>query len=535
MRSIISLLLWLVTAQVSYAEKFDLPAMQRLYRDGVLPNGGPLQGEREAGLQSQGAAAACVNCHRRSGLGTAEGQVIIPPITAKYLFRPRGRHPEDMDFRFGQSVSSNRMPYTDATLIRAIREGRSADGRQLNFLMPHFDLDDSTVQSLVAYLKTLSADPAPGVSADTLHFATIVTPDADPIKRDAMLQVLDKFFMAKNEFLRGGARPMQALGSVDFRVTRRWQLHVWTLQGRPDTWERQLHDLQRKEPVFAAISGIGGDDWSPVHRFCEAESMPCIFPNVDSPVVAEQDFYSIYFSKGVTLEAELIAKQTASGNAPARLLQIYRAGSSGAVASEALRRVIAGRAVAEQSIAIHAEDAGKELAQALGKVHSGDTLVLWLQPEDLQQLPASTPPATQVFVSGLLGGMEAMPLPPAWRNVAKLTYPVDLPDRRKFRMNFPMGWFKVQHLPMVAERTQSDTYLACGILAEDLSEMQDTFVRDYLLERIEVMLSHRVLTAFYPRLGLAPGQRFASKGGYIVHLARSTGTEIAADTEWLVP
>ena len=64
---------------------------------------------------------------------------------------------------------------------------------------------------------------------------------------------------------------------------------------------------------------------------------------------------------------------------------------------------------------------------------------------------------------------------------------------------------------------------------------QDNFVRDYLIERIEDMLSHRVLSGLYPRLGLAPGQRFASKGGYIVHLTEFAGTQIAADTDWVVP
>jgi hypothetical protein len=82
---------------------------------------------------------------------------------------------------------------------------------------------------------------------------------------------------------------------------------------------------------------------------------------------------------------------------------------------------------------------------------------------------------------------------------------------------------------------QADTYLACGILAETLTAMQDSFVRDYLVERIESMLSYRTVTGHYPRLGLAPGQRFASKGGYIVHFADPQGVRLVADSDWTAP
>ncbi|MCU1276457.1 MAG: cytochrome, partial [bacterium] len=46
---------------------------------------------------------------------------------------------------------------------------------------------------------------------------------------------------------------------------------------------------------------------------------------------------------------------------------------------------------------------------------------------------------------------------------------------------------------------------------------------------------HRLVNAHYPRLGLAPGQRFASKGGYIVRLAQPSGARVAADGDWIVP
>jgi len=116
-----------------------------------------------------------------------------------------------------------------------------------------------------------------------------------------------------------------------------------------------------------------------------------------------------------------------------------------------------------------------------------------------------------------------------------MTYPFDLPMSRRVRMNYPLTWFKVRHVPVVAEQVQTDTYVACGILSETLSEMLDSFVQDYLVERLETMLSHRQVNGYYPRLSLAPGQRFASKGGSLVRFTDAEGPTIEADSEWTTP
>jgi hypothetical protein len=65
--------------------------------------------------------------------------------------------------------------------------------------------------------------------------------------------------------------------------------------------------------------------------------------------------------------------------------------------------------------------------------------------------------------------------------------------------------------------------------------MLDSFVPDYLVERVEVMLGHRLVNGYYPRLSLAPGQRFASKGGYVVRFTAAGGTALTADGDWTAP
>jgi hypothetical protein len=176
-----------------------------------------------------------------------------------------------------------------------------------------------------------------------------------------------------------------------------------------------------------------------------------------------------------------------------------------------------------------------ELAEILQHTGPGDVVILWLRADDLKKLPNELLRVHSVYVSGLMGGLENSPLPPAWRPIAHMAYPLDLPEQRKARMNFPLGWLKIHNIPLLDELTQANTYLACGIMAETITEILDSFARDYVVERIESMVSYRTVTGHYPRLGLAPKQRFASKGGYIVHFADLQGARLLADSEWIVP
>lgn len=513
-------------------------AGELVYRRGVLPSGKALRGERDAGVQVVGTDAACATCHRRSGLGSWEGQSVIPPIIGRYLFRAGARNIEDPNMPHVQGYVPHRDPYTYATLARAIRAGKDQQGRKLSYLMPRYQLDNATMASLIAYLKGLTSGPVPGVESDTLHFATIVAPDADPVARKGMLDVLQQFFADKNAGYRGDSPPMQSTRGVMYRVSRKWWLHVWELSGPPETWEEQLREKLAAEPVFAVISGLAGKTWAPVHRFCERASIPCLLPNVDLPVEAEQDFYPIYFFKGVLLEAQLISRQLQDNRqrlALRRVVQVFREGDIGEEAAKGVQAATAAMGLATATRTLKTGNAKQELAAALKETGVNDAVVLWLRPDDLAALPAQPATAAAVYLSGLMGKLEDAPLPAAWRSVARLTYPFDLPDQRKVRMNFPLGWFKVRHIPVVAERVQTDTYLACVILSETIGHMLDSFVRDYLVERVEVMLSHRLVNGYYPRLGLAPGQRFASKGGYLVHFAQPDGTRLVADSDWTVP
>jgi len=179
-------------------------AGESIYLRGVLGSGMPLIGARGSdGLEVNGADAACVNCHQRSGLGTFEGYnqyLTIPPITGLYLFHARGAHSDEAILPYVEWMHSNREPYTEATLARAIREGLDSQGKSLHVMMPRYSLSDTDMAALIDYLKTLDVREVPGVTDKVLNFATVITPDADPVKRRAMLDVMEHYFTEKNLF-----------------------------------------------------------------------------------------------------------------------------------------------------------------------------------------------------------------------------------------------------------------------------------------------------------------------------------------------
>jgi hypothetical protein len=517
---------------------------REIYLHGVLGSGQTLEGTRgSSGAPASGPDAACVSCHKRSGFGSAEGLLRIPPIAGAYLFHARPRTAQQRDLPYVEAIRADREPYTPETLARAIRQGVDSQGKPLSFLMPRFQLRDSDMGALISYLKSLEVGSSPGVTDKEIHFATVITPEADPEKRAGMLNVMRQFFEERNARQMVPSRRLQASGKTMyadtmFMVHRQWELHVWELTGPSSGWGAQLAHYLAQQPVLAVLSGLGGSQWRPVYDFCEQNALPCLFPNVEVPVESGEDFYTLYFSKGVLLEAELIAHRVVEANrdAPgATVEQVYRIGDSGEAAAGALAKRINEHGLVVHNHGLPAAASPADLTAKIATAASGQTLVLWLRPADLAALGRPPTGLHAIYLSGLMADLEHAPLPAEWRAHSELTYPFDLPATRSLRVGNPINWFAIHHIPVVAEQMQADTYLACGLVSEAVNHMADNFNRTYLIERLQGMIEHRLVTGYYPRLTLATHQRFASKGGYIVHFADSSGLRLIADTDWTTP
>ena len=515
----------------------------RMYREGILPSGEKMRGETSGGVLLSGAMAACANCHRRSGMGSAEGGTGARPVTGAALYRPEevwGVGPG----RKAPREAQNWPVYTDETLARAIRDGVNPTGRRFDPAMPRYDLKDADLALLIAYLKTLSATSAPGVTANVIRFATVVDNRVSPDRRNAMLDVLriytrDKNAGARNEALRARAAPWT--DARRFRAYRTWELDVWELSGPEETWEAQLEAYNLRRPVFALIGGISAGGWGPVHRFCERHGVPCLFPNVDLPVVSGPGYYTVYFSRGVLLEAGALARHLRGEPEAVRrrpVLQVYRDNDTGRAAASAFREAATRSGISRLRDA-RLPAAGNLPDRILEEMQGGAlpaTVVLWLSSSDLRRLAIDrkgAPLSGRIYLSSTLAGTEAVMALGEPKVDTYLVHPFALPKGEKERSRIRI-WLKARKVPTGDERLQADTFFAEAIAVGALDLMLDFFSRDYLLETVEHMAEVTVAPSAYARLSLGPGQRFASKGSYILRYAPNGGGFLPIGG-WIVP
>jgi hypothetical protein len=320
-----------------------------------------------------------------------------------------------------------------------------------------------------------------------------------------------------------------------------WHLLVWDLEGAPATWQSQLKLKYTQNPIFALVSGLGTDEWAPVHQFCEAEKIPCLFPNIDAPASRTEGHYSFYFSKGVVVEAQVAAHYLA-GKASAlgleRVIQLHRGSGAGTRAAEALRGAVETRLQVEDRIF-----SGTDVTtfrSAVSGLGNSDVLVAWLDHADLRALTTVDPPAAgMILLSGWLGGWENMPLPTAWKRVSLIAYPIDAPKRRSARMEFNLRpWLIGKSIAAADELLLGNTLTACNLLYEGVLRLRGTFFRDYLVELTEnypAGMGNAPAPQAYPRFSLGPGQRFSSKGAYIVRFKSPELTELELVQDWTVP
>ena len=497
-----------------------------IYERGVLPDGTPLRANHPGGAVLEGPPAACATCHRRSGFGTFEGTLLVPPVTAAVLFAPAphyivaGATPTGAAASVPWYRAMTRSAYDEATLVRALRDGVDPDGDPLLTPMPRYDLDAGAAAGLVAYLRQLSALQSPGIEADTLHLAVVVTPDAPPGAAEAVLGVLQAWV----------ANPSAEM---------RWQLHVWPLSGPAEGWQAQLDARYREQPVFALLSGAGGGDWAPIHRFCEQAEVACVLPSVDLAPEQAGDVYSLYFSPGVALEARLLARHlniTGTGTGGGRhIVQVY-ADAAGQGAAQELRANLGAGAgmVSERKFRRIAPLAG------LDDLSADDVLILWLRPLEVAALVAQAPqgpPASQIYLSALLAPPAALSLPPGWKARTGFVSLFDVGGGHgAIARRWLEAWLQRAGLPKTGDlRRQADAYGAAHSFTLAFAQMQrqrslwrgTTLNRIGLLENLESVVTKDVgnpmdinaYVPFYARLSLASGQRIAAKGGRILRYA----------------
>lgn len=533
----------------------DLILGERIYREGILPSGKSMFGYIKGDLQAPGTSFACISCHMQSGLGSFEGNVLTTPTNGASLYRPRvpfsGLRPG------GMSMERNKLPpppqtpprpaYTDKSLADALRGGVDPSGRVFDPVMPRYNFQDSDMAILISYLKNLSSEYSPGVDATTLRFATIITDDLPPERYGAHLALLDDFIKKTNErtdYIENQVknprikRQLMISGRVAYR---KLSLSRWLLKGAPETWRSQLDDYYRKEPVFALLGGMSGTVWKPVHDFCEANRLPCLFPQTDFPVITDSDWYTLYISKGYYLEGETAARFLNRNEAfpeQGKVLLIVRESNEGKMLADGFKatwRDLGRTAPVIVSLAGKENMPAARLADLVAR-EKPDAVAYWDNAAlitALNALPAAkaTLPGT-ILISSTYLDKAFTELSEQVRGITYITYPERLPKDEKGREHFFYGT-SPEILKQDSDKTSiKRTYPLTRLMSQMLPEMKEQFYGDYLLDLIAMVNDLDV--PLYERMSFGPGQRYASKGCYVVQLGRGSKPDLIKKSDWVI-
>jgi len=503
-------------------ESVDLPdadAGRQMYRDGILPSGEPMTAIVAGDVPILGTQFSCESCHGRSGMGAAEGKYIVPPIAGQFLFAP--------------SPQPARPAYTQDSLARLLRDGETPSGRKLGELMPLYKLTDDEVAAMTVYLARLSSVSSPGVDDTVIRFAMVITDDVSAVEREAVLEVLNRFVEEKNRNTRleserwdRGNTPASRLKTVH----RDWELGEWELTGPSDSWNAQLEQRYADEPVFAMLGGLSNSSWQPISRFCERNEIPCLFPGTDLADPDEGDFYTLYYSRGLNLEADLIANHL-GGQPVSNVIQVY-CGASPAEAVARLRGLLENKGASVEEVVF---DCGDELPGDLTariETKSDTAVVMWLGRKHVDKIARLLPPGRVYFSSTLLGGELEGPIL-STPGPAFVVHPFRLPGQvdpalRRFKV-----WAKTRGIELSAPRRQAEAFFACLALKDAIAHMGRFFVRDYVLDTLDHAQSLVAYLPFHARPTLGPQQRFLNKGGYILPIVN--GNFVTDAAAWILP
>jgi mono/diheme cytochrome c family protein len=510
----------LAAAPVEGADAPDAAAGRRMYREGIRPSGEPMTAIVAGDVAVFGTRFSCQNCHGRSGLGAVEGAYIVPAIAGRFLY--------------AASPQPRRPAYDHESLARALRTGVDPAGRALDPLMPRFVLSEDEVAALAVYLQGLSTGPVPGVDGKVIRLATVVTDDVDADVRDAVLAVLQTFVDEKNRQTRleserwnRGTTPASKLPTL----YREWVLDVWSLSGPSAGWDEQLESRYRRAPVFAMLGGLSAGSWSPIGRFCERHEIPCLFPATDLADAEATDFYTLYFSRGLDLEADLIASHLAARPVPG-VIQVYCTAAS-ARAADTLRSALVQKGVTVEDIdfACGGPLPEAELAARMDAT-PGAAAILWLRRDQLAGLEHPLP-AGRIYVSSTLLDRDLDgPLLPAPGPVF-VAHPFRLPGESDSAMGRFTVWARTRGIEIRYPRLQAEAFFACFAANDALNHVRRYLVRDYVLDSLDHAQGLAVYVPIHARPTLGPGQRFLTKGGYLLPVL--DGHADTKDAAWILP
>jgi hypothetical protein len=250
----------------------------------------------------------------------------------------------------------------------------------------------------------------------------------------------------------------------------------------------------------------------------------------------------LYFSKGYYQEGEAAARfmrRSTDVSRDVAVVQVHRADRRG-------RALAQGFAASRKQMGLPAArdvelGAGTAVDGAYWKQlvngYPGAVLLLWLGAEDLStmaELATVEPRPPAIFVSSSALGQSLFALPERVRDFTFITHPLAIPEDEVRSRMATESWLKAKGLPITNFDIQAKMYFLGSMLSAAVKEMRDDFYRDYFFDLIDMMRDQYYTIPVYPRLSFGAGQRYASKGCYIVRLTQGPQPKLEKRSTWVV-
>lgn len=459
-------------------------AGKRLYREGVSSSGAQVTARvGAADMSVPGSVLPCANCHGNEGAGKPEGGVRPPVLSWQRLALGSGTR---------QANGREYPAYTEASLARAIQEGRDPAGNRLDPAMPRFSLAQSDQRNLTAYLKRLADDRDPGVQEATLRLGTLLPGSGELASAARVVEGV----------LQGCIARINAEGGIHGR-----QLQLVVLDPGPDRASAQqaLERLLGPEQVFALVMPMVPALEGKLAAQLEVAGVPLIGALSQEPY-SRQVFEPLpglreqLLSLAAYAEASLQARQLPT-------LIVYGAATQAALAAR-LQADLRARGWAQVQV-----QGGQAPVPDAQVVFFIGTATLFGQLTEALQARGVAP--YLLAASSQVGG-ELLQLPEQWSRRVFLAYPF-----------IPSDWSAAGRtaLAQVRERQGLDgrqallqvgAWCSMVLLEEALKRAGRDASRDKLVAALEGL--HDVQTGLTPPLSFGPGRRQGMAGAHVVTL-----------------
>mgnify|MGYP003694227755 CR=1 FL=1 len=377
---------------------------------------------------------ACVGCHRRSGMGTAEGPLVVPPLVGSVLFAPVTKGAPQLGPRAPRAPARARP--TPTPRCCALRDGVDPSGRPLSPTMPRYAPRRSRRQRARGLPAHARREPAArGERGHRPHRDhRLPRRHRRSARLDAGRPPDVRPRQERRDALRNPASPERRLG------------HEAAVPGIPGLGPRRVGASRHLEglagPARRAVPPAAGLRHRQRHRRRRLVAGRCLLrastrsrpslPQTPLPPAAPsgEGFYSLYFSRGVLLEAQAIAHHLGAGAPSREVRQVWRCGSPGQAAAGAVARQIRPAAPPTDCLPSSAPLTAETWRTLVGDAR---TLVLWLDAGDMPGLEAlaasaSIEKVTEIYLSSSLLGEDAVRVPEPLRTRAVLAHPFVVPE-----------------------------------------------------------------------------------------------------------